>query len=133
MGTFSLLVLVALCSCRPVVGSSLLEWMGISSWSNPNEKEVAVQDGVPLLKVPFEEATPEDKFLREAEKLVGLKSSALDTCQHKVAVFCFSEKLLLNFVLFTEMGLLICFISGGDEDSVIVCFHIRGRTCQTKC
>lgn len=86
MGTFSLLVLVALCSCRPVVGSSLLEWMGISSWSNPNEKEVAVQDGVPLLKVPFEEASPEDKFLREAEKLVGLKTSALDTCQHKVVM-----------------------------------------------
>ncbi|XP_034255742.1 protein brambleberry-like isoform X2 [Thrips palmi] len=86
MSTFSLLVLVALCSCRPVVGSSLLEWMGISSWSNPNEKEVAVQDGVPLLKVPFEEATPEDKFLREAEKLVGLKTSALDTCQHKVVM-----------------------------------------------
>ena len=84
MGTFSLIVLVALCSCRPVVGSSLLEWMGISSGPSPNDKEITVRDGVPLLKVPFEEATAEDKFLREAEKLVGLKSSELDSCQHKV-------------------------------------------------
>lgn len=86
MGTYSVLVLVALCSCRPVVGSSLLEWMGISSWSSANGNEVTVRDGVPLLKVPFEEATPEDKFLREAEKLVGLKTSELDTCQHKVVM-----------------------------------------------
>lgn len=87
MGTFSLLVLVALCSCRPVAGSSLLEWMGISTWSNPSENEVTVRDGVPLVKVPFEEASAEDKFLREAEKLVGLKSSELDTCQHKVLFY----------------------------------------------
>lgn len=84
MGAYSFIVLVALCSCRPVVGSSLLEWMGISSGPNANDKEITVKDGVPLLKVPFEEATPEDKFLREAEKLVGLKSSELDSCQHKV-------------------------------------------------
>ncbi|KAK3918819.1 Protein brambleberry [Frankliniella fusca] len=86
IGTLSFIVLVALCSCRPVVGSSLLEWMGISSWSDSHGKEVTVQDGTPLLKVPFEEATPEDKFLREAEKLVGLKTSQLDTCQHKVVM-----------------------------------------------
>lgn len=86
MGSYTLLVLVALSSCRPVVGSSLLEWMGVSSWSSSNEKEVTVRDGVPLLKVPFEEATAEDKFLREAEKLVGLKTSELDTCQHKVVM-----------------------------------------------
>ncbi|XP_026286542.1 protein brambleberry [Frankliniella occidentalis] len=86
VGTFSVIVLVALCSCRPVVGSSLLEWMGISSGSDTTGNEVTVQDGTPLLKVPFEEASPEDKFLREAEKLVGLKTSQLDTCQHKVVM-----------------------------------------------
>lgn len=85
VGTYAVLVLVALSTSRPVVGSSLLEWMGISSSSDVNDKEITVRDGVPLLKVPFEEATPEDKFLREAEKLVGLKTSELDTCQHKVS------------------------------------------------
>lgn len=42
-------------------------------------------DGTPLLPVPFELKSDDEKFLEEAAKFTELmKVSALDTCQHKV-------------------------------------------------
>ncbi|KAL1116608.1 hypothetical protein AAG570_005080 [Ranatra chinensis] len=64
-----------------IVRGSFFEWLG---WSDPQES--LVSNGVPLMKVPFEELSPEEKFLVEASKITGLHLSQLDTCQHKLVM-----------------------------------------------
>lgn len=52
---------------------------------NSDAKDTVVNG--PLIAVPFESKTDDDKFLEEASKLTNLiKSSALDLCQHKVVL-----------------------------------------------
>lgn len=63
---------------------SMYEWLG---WSSDSAQSSAVQvkDGVPLIPVPFEELSLEEKFLQEAQKYSSVQLSQLDSCQHKVS------------------------------------------------
>lgn len=60
---------------------SIFYWLGWSDNKGPN----LTYKGVPLLQIPFEELSPEDKFLVEASKIVGFELSELDACQHRVS------------------------------------------------
>ncbi|XP_073973659.1 protein brambleberry-like isoform X3 [Rhodnius prolixus] len=62
--------------------SSFLDWLGLQVHP-PQRAKVNI---LPLLKVPFEELDPEEKFLVEASKITGLKLDELDVCQQKQLV-----------------------------------------------
>lgn len=64
--------------------ATLLNWF----WSKPAEETtVLIADGVPLVSIPYESMTEDEKFLREAAKLTDIQiSSPLETCQHKVVM-----------------------------------------------
>jgi len=79
-----LLFVLTIIVYEPTSSASIFEWIGLGP-SKPIE-ETAVSDGVPLMKVPYEEASPEEKFLQEAEKFISLHKSELDSCQHKVTI-----------------------------------------------
>ncbi|XP_017791205.1 PREDICTED: protein brambleberry-like [Habropoda laboriosa] len=55
-------------------------------WSkNMDDTTVLVADGVPLVSIPYESMTEDEKFLQEAAKFTDIQvSSPLETCQHKV-------------------------------------------------
>ncbi|XP_043257468.1 protein brambleberry-like [Colletes gigas] len=61
---------------------SMFEWV----WgSSKDETTVLVADGVPLISIPYESMTEDEKFLQEAAKFTEIQvSSPLETCQHKV-------------------------------------------------
>ncbi|XP_015123124.1 protein brambleberry [Diachasma alloeum] len=78
----SLLITLAL-TC--VEASSILNWM----WSkSPEEPDVSIANGVPgvpLIAIPYESMTDDEKFLQEAAKFTDIQvSSPLQLCQHKV-------------------------------------------------
>ncbi|KAK1123505.1 hypothetical protein K0M31_008210 [Melipona bicolor] len=62
--------------------ASVFEWI----WSkDTDETTVLVADGVPLISIPYESMTEDEKFLQEAAKFTEIQvSSPLETCQHKV-------------------------------------------------
>ncbi|CAD1471821.1 unnamed protein product, partial [Heterotrigona itama] len=62
--------------------ASVFEWI----WSkNTDDTTVLVADGVPLVSIPYESMTEDEKFLQEAAKFTEIQvSSPLETCQHKV-------------------------------------------------
>ncbi|XP_073973658.1 protein brambleberry-like isoform X2 [Rhodnius prolixus] len=62
--------------------SSFLDWLGLQVHP-PQRAKVNI---LPLLKVPFEELDPEEKFLVEASKITGLKLDELDVCQQKLVL-----------------------------------------------
>ncbi|XP_012271114.1 protein brambleberry [Orussus abietinus] len=64
--------------------ASLFDWI----WNNsPRESTALIADGVPLIAIPYESATEDEKFLQEAAKLTEIRvSSALESCQHKVII-----------------------------------------------
>ncbi|XP_015586684.1 protein brambleberry [Cephus cinctus] len=78
-----LVALIAFSICN-VETTSLLDWV----WGNkPLESTVLVADGIPLISIPYESMTDDEKFLQEAAKLTEIQvSSPLDTCQHKVVM-----------------------------------------------
>lgn len=81
---YSLIVLLALASA-PVRAESVLNWFWGKEDAAPT---VLVSDGVPLISIPYELLTEDEKFLKEAAKLVTdiQISSPLEICQHKVVL-----------------------------------------------
>ncbi|XP_078043072.1 protein brambleberry [Augochlora pura] len=75
------LVMALICQSE---ANSMFGWM----WGKPNdESTVLVADGVPLVSIPYESMTEDEKFLQEAAKFTGIQvSSPLETCQHKVVM-----------------------------------------------
>ncbi|XP_015180889.1 PREDICTED: protein brambleberry-like [Polistes dominula] len=62
---------------------TLFNWL----WGTPSEAptNVLIADGTPLISIPYETMTEDEKFLKEAAKLTNIQvSSPLETCQHKV-------------------------------------------------
>ena len=76
-----LTLLVASLVCRGEA-ASVFNWI----WGKgPDETTVLVADGVPLVSIPYESMTEDEKFLQEAAKFTEIQvSSPLETCQHKV-------------------------------------------------
>ena len=74
-------LLVATLVCRGEA-ASVFSWI----WGKgPDESTVLVADGVPLVSIPYESMTEDEKFLQEAAKFTEIQvSSPLETCQHKV-------------------------------------------------
>nr|XP_033321462.1 protein brambleberry-like [Megalopta genalis]XP_033321471.1 protein brambleberry-like [Megalopta genalis] len=64
--------------------NTMFGWM----WGKSNEEStVLVADGVPLVSIPYESMTEDEKFLQEAAKFTEIQvSSPLETCQHKVVM-----------------------------------------------
>lgn len=62
--------------------ASVLDWV----WGRSSEEStVLVADGVPLVSIPYESKTEDEKFLQEAAKFTEIQvQSPLETCQHKV-------------------------------------------------
>lgn len=80
----SLVILVTV-SAVQVSALSMLDWV----WSkNEEPPPVVISDGVPLIAIPYEMLTEDEKFLKEAAKLVTdiQISSPLEICQHKVVM-----------------------------------------------
>ncbi|KAL6433450.1 hypothetical protein ACFW04_006529 [Cataglyphis niger] len=80
-----LLLLIFLVSFNCKLGSaSIMDWI----WQQKtDDTTVSVNDGVPLISIPYESMTEDEKFLQQAAKLTDIKvSSPLEICQHKVIV-----------------------------------------------
>lgn len=77
-----LLLLILFVSFNCKLGSaSILDWI----WGKTDDKTVSVADSVPLISIPYESMTEDEKFLQQAAKLTDVKvSSPLEICQHKV-------------------------------------------------
>ncbi|XP_018355868.1 PREDICTED: protein brambleberry-like [Trachymyrmex septentrionalis] len=78
-----LLLIIFILSFNCKIGStSMLDWL----WrKNTDDSNVLVADGVPLISIPYESMTEDEKFLQEASKFTDIQvSSPLETCQHKV-------------------------------------------------
>jgi len=62
--------------------ASVLSWI----WSaKTDDTTVLLADGIPLISIPYESMTEDEKFLQEAAKFTDIQvSSPLETCQHKV-------------------------------------------------
>lgn len=60
----------------------MLDWL----WgTKADDTDVLVADGVPLIAIPYESMTEDEKFLLEASKFTDIQaSSPLQVCQHKV-------------------------------------------------
>jgi hypothetical protein len=63
--------------------TSLLDWVWSGSQDDTSTK-LKIGD-VPVVKVPFEVTSEDEKFLQEAKKYTSLKLSDLDECQHHVS------------------------------------------------
>lgn len=80
----SLVVLLAVTTVQ-IRAESMLNWF----WSKQDEAPtVLLSDEVPLVSIPYELLTEDEKFLKEAAKLVTdiQISSPLEICQHKVVL-----------------------------------------------
>lgn len=78
-----LLLLTFIVSFNCNIGStSVLDWI----WrAKTEDSSVVVADGVPLVSIPYEMMTDDEKFLQEAAKFTDIQlSSPLEICQHKV-------------------------------------------------
>jgi hypothetical protein len=62
--------------------ASLLDWI----WGGADENAAHTQKigDIPIVKVPFEITTEDEKFLEEAKNYTSMKLSDLDDCQHLV-------------------------------------------------
>ncbi|XP_071631409.1 protein brambleberry [Temnothorax longispinosus] len=81
-----LLLVMLVLSLECNVGSaSVLDWLWGTKASDGKDASVMVADGVPLISIPYESMTEDEKFLQEAAKFTDIQvSSPLETCQHKV-------------------------------------------------
>ncbi|XP_012536413.1 protein brambleberry [Monomorium pharaonis] len=78
------LLLVTLILSLNISDASILNWLG---WGRKvDDANVLVADGVPLISIPYESMTEDEKFLQEAAKFMTdiQVSSPLEICQHKV-------------------------------------------------
>lgn len=77
-----LLLLILFVSFNCKLGSaSILDWI----WGKKDDKTISVADNIPLISIPYESMTEDEKFLQQAAKLTDVKvSSPLEICQHKV-------------------------------------------------
>ncbi|XP_053989210.1 protein brambleberry-like [Hylaeus volcanicus] len=75
------LVTAALCGAEAF---SMFGWV----WGGSKDESTAlVADGVPLIAIPYDSMTEDEKFLQEAAKFTEIQvSSPLETCQHKVVM-----------------------------------------------
>jgi hypothetical protein len=82
--------------------ASILDWI----WGGSQENVVprSAIGNVPIVKVPFEVTTEDEKFLQEAKKYTSLQLSDLDACQHRVS----KSSLLIH-----------SFINPVDQDTLI--------------
>lgn len=78
-----LVIFFASFNCK-LGNASILDWI----WrTKTDDKTVLVADSVPLISIPYESMTEDEKFLQQAAKLTNIKvSSPLEICQHKVIV-----------------------------------------------
>ncbi|XP_003249531.1 protein brambleberry [Apis mellifera] len=61
--------------------ASIFGWF----WNKGSDETTVLADGIPLLSIPYESMTEDEKFLQEAAKFTEIQiSSPLETCQHKV-------------------------------------------------
>ncbi|PBC33274.1 hypothetical protein APICC_01297 [Apis cerana cerana] len=61
--------------------ASIFGWF----WNKGSDETTVIADGIPLLSIPYESMTEDEKFLQEAAKFTEIQiSSPLETCQHKV-------------------------------------------------
>ncbi|XP_018402480.1 PREDICTED: protein brambleberry-like [Cyphomyrmex costatus] len=75
-----LITLILLFNCN-IVRTFMLDWL----WKTKTDSNVLVADGVPLISIPYESMTEDEKFLQEASKFTDIQlSSPLEICQHKV-------------------------------------------------
>ncbi|CAB0033100.1 unnamed protein product [Trichogramma brassicae] len=58
-------LLVALATLSSVQSQSVLNWF----WSS-SESQAVVSDGVPLISIPYESLTEDEKFLKEASNIL---------------------------------------------------------------
>jgi hypothetical protein len=65
--------------------SSFIDWVWGGSQDDASTRP-KIGD-VPVVKIPFEVTTEDERFLQEAKKYTGLKLSDLDACQHHVSKF----------------------------------------------
>lgn len=65
------------------VDVSVLDWIWGGSQENAGPRPEI--ENVPIVKVPFEVTTEDEKFLQEAKKYTSLQLSDLDVCQHRVS------------------------------------------------
>lgn len=76
-----LLTFLTISTCH--VDSAILSWI----WDRGPKESVLVSDGVPLISIPYESMTDDEKFLQEAAKFTEMQvSSPLETCYHKVVM-----------------------------------------------
>ncbi|CAK9826864.1 Protein brambleberry [Anthophora retusa] len=83
MRAYLLTFLVAMITCQGGTASAF-GWF----WSkDTDDTTVLVADGVPLISIPYESMTEDEKFLQEAAKFTDIQvASPLETCQHKVII-----------------------------------------------
>lgn len=75
-------VLLVLLLTSGTTGESILNWF----WKEPESNRVDV-NGVPLLAIPYESTTDDDKFLQLAAKFTEIHAnSPLEICQHKIVM-----------------------------------------------
>ncbi|XP_031830089.2 protein brambleberry isoform X1 [Nomia melanderi] len=79
--TYLLVYLIITITCQSEA-NTMFGWI----WGKSNdESTVLVADGIPLVSIPYESMTEDEKFLQEAAKFTEIQvSSPLETCQHKV-------------------------------------------------
>ncbi|XP_071555163.1 protein brambleberry-like [Temnothorax nylanderi] len=79
-----LVTLVLSLGCN-VGSASVLDSNPSSKASDGKDANVLVADGVPLISIPYESMTEDEKFIQEAAKFTDIQvSPPLETCQHKV-------------------------------------------------
>lgn len=78
---FLLLIFIVSFNCE-IGSASVFNWI----WETKmDDTTVSVADGVPLVSIPYESMTEDEKFLQEASKFTEIQvSSPLEICQHKV-------------------------------------------------
>jgi hypothetical protein len=80
---YKVLVLYSVLLLLRATDAAVLDWIWGSSKENADPRP-KIGD-VPAVKVPFEVASEDEKFLEEAKKYTNLKLSDLDACQHHVS------------------------------------------------
>jgi hypothetical protein len=85
-----------------IADTSILDWVwGTSQESADPRPKIG---DVPVVKVPFEVTTEDEKFLQEAKKYTNIKLSDLDACQHHVSKGLFiREAVLCVFFIFVRL------------------------------
>lgn len=68
------------------INAYFMDWFWVSEpiKRNTEQKTSLDFDGTPLVQVPYEAKSADDKFIDQVQTLTNGKVSQLDTCQHKV-------------------------------------------------